>query len=150
MIETPPSFAAAPDSGHDLLAETLRAVRLTGSVFLDACFTAPFGLISPKRFDANTPMAHLRHVSVFHLIASGGCSVQLANGECREVSAGDIMLMPFADQHKFSNGRAVDVPLADDIVRPGRAEGNSGPSTTAAAAPKPAWCAALSNPRNFC
>jgi len=123
MIETPPSFAAAPDSGHDLLAETLRAVRLTGSVFLDACFTAPFGLISPKRFDANTPMAHLRHVSVFHLIASGGCSVQLANGECREVSAGDIMLMPFADQHKFSNGRAVDVPLADDLVRPGPLKG---------------------------
>jgi hypothetical protein len=71
MIETPPSFAAAPDSGHDVLAETLRAVRLTGSVFLDACFTAPFGIISPKRFDANSPMAHLRHVSVFHLIAAG-------------------------------------------------------------------------------
>jgi len=46
MIETPPSFAVAPDDDHDLLAETLRAVRLTGSVFLDACFTAPFGIIS--------------------------------------------------------------------------------------------------------
>ena len=69
MIETPPSLAIAPDNGHDVLAESLRAVRLTGSVFLDACFTAPFGIISPKRFDANSPMAHLRHVSVFHLIS---------------------------------------------------------------------------------
>src|ERR1700710_567210 len=71
MIQTPPSFAVAPDNDHDVLAESLRAVRLTGSVFLDACFTAPFGIISPKRFDAYSPMAHLRHVSVFHLVAAG-------------------------------------------------------------------------------
>ena len=123
MIETPPSFAAAPDSGPDVLAETLRAVRLTGSVFLDACFTAPFGIISPKRFDAHSPMAHLRHVSVFHLIAAGQCSVELASGERRNVSAGDILLMPFADQHKFWNGRAAEMPLADDVVRPGPLKG---------------------------
>ena len=123
MIETPPSFAAAPDSGHDVLAETLRAVRLTGSVFLDACFTAPFGIISPKRFDANSPMAHLRHVSVFHLIAAGKCSVELATGERRDISAGDILLMPYADQHKFWNGRTTEMPLADDVVRPGPLKG---------------------------
>jgi AraC-like DNA-binding protein len=123
MIETPPSFAAAPDSNHDVLAETLRAVRLTGSVFLDACFTAPFGIISPKRFDANSPMAHLRHVSVFHLIAAGKCSVELATGERRDISAGDILLMPYADQHKFWNGRTKEMPLADDVVRPGPLKG---------------------------
>ena len=123
MIETPPSFAIAPDKGHDVLAESLRAVRLTGSVFLDACFTAPFGIISPKRFDANSPMAHLRHVSVFHLIAEGECRVELATGERRKVSAGDIILMPFADRHKFSNGPAVEAPLADDVVRPGALKG---------------------------
>jgi AraC-like DNA-binding protein/mannose-6-phosphate isomerase-like protein (cupin superfamily) len=119
MIETPPSFAIAPDHGHDVLAESLRAVRLTGSVFLDACFTAPFGIVSPKRFDANSPMAHLRHISVFHLIAEGECSVELANGQRRNVSAGDIVLMPFADRHTFSNGRAIEVPLAEEVVRPG-------------------------------
>jgi AraC-like DNA-binding protein len=123
MIETPPSFANAPDNGHDVLAESLRAVRLTGSVFLDACFTAPFGIISPKRFDASSPMAHLRHISVFHLIAEGQCSVELASGQRRNVSAGDILLMPFADRHKFSNGRALEAPLADDIVRPGPLKG---------------------------
>jgi AraC-like DNA-binding protein len=123
MIETPPSFAAAPDDDHDLLAEALRAVRLTGSVFLDACFTAPFGIISPKRFDAFTPLAHLRHISIFHLIAAGECSVEVATGERRIVSAGDILLMPFADRHKFSNGRATEAPLADEVVRPGPLKG---------------------------
>jgi AraC family transcriptional regulator, alkane utilization regulator len=71
MIETPPSFAATPEiaRGHDVLAEMLRAVRLTGSVFLSARFTAPFGVISPKRFDERTPMARMTHISIFHLIA---------------------------------------------------------------------------------
>ena len=123
MIETPPSFAIAPDNSHDVLAESLRAVRLTGSVFLDACFTAPFGIISPKQFDANSPMAHLRHVSVFHLIAEGECDLELASGERRKVLAGDIILMPFADRHKFSNGRAPQAPLAHDVVRPGAMKG---------------------------
>src|SRR3979490_2630763 len=105
MIETPPSFAVAPDDDHDLLAETLRAVRLTGSVFLNACFTAPFGIVSRRQFDASTPMARLRPVSIFHLISAGECSIELASGERRNVSAGDILLMPFADTHKFWQGQ---------------------------------------------
>ena len=75
MIGTPPSFAGTPESvrdDYDVLAEMLRAVRLTSSVFLNACFSTPFGVISPKQYDETTPMAHLRHVSVFHLIAAGG------------------------------------------------------------------------------
>jgi AraC-like DNA-binding protein len=125
MIETPPSFAATPESARerDVLAETLREVRLTGSVFLSARFTAPFGIISPKRYDGSTPMARLRHISVFHLIAAGGCTVELATGERRDVSAGDLLLVPFADAHKFWNGENVDMMLADDVVRPSPLKG---------------------------
>jgi AraC-like DNA-binding protein len=120
MIETPRSFAGTPEAangGHDVLVEMLRAVRLTGSVFLDACFTAPFGLISPKRYDERTPMAHLRHISIFHLIAAGSCTIEIATGERRVVSAGDILLIPFADAHKFWNGDYAEMALASDIVR---------------------------------
>ena len=31
--------------------------------------------------------------------------------------------MPYADQHKFWNGRAAEMPLADDVVRPGPLKG---------------------------
>ena len=104
MIGTPPSFAGTPESAggeYDVLAEMLRAVRLTGSVFLNGCFTAPFGVITPKHFDERTPMAHLRHVSIFHLISAGACTVEIATGERRVARAGDILLLPFADAHKF-------------------------------------------------
>jgi AraC family transcriptional regulator, alkane utilization regulator len=126
MIGTPPSFAATPErdsADHDVLAEMLRAVRLTGSVYLNACFTAPFGIVSPKHFDEHTPMAHPRHVSIFHLISAGECSVELASGEQRKVSAGDILLMPFADTHKFWNGQPEELATADDVVRPGALKG---------------------------
>lgn len=121
MIETPPSFAATPefDRGADLLAEMLRSVRLSGAVFLSASLTEPFGLISPRRFDERTPMAQLRHVSIFHLISAGECTVELASGQRETVRAGDILLMPFADAHTFSSGEGGDLCSAEELVRPG-------------------------------
>jgi AraC-like DNA-binding protein len=126
MPGTPRSFAGTPDlppGGFDVLAETLRAVRLTGSVFLNARFTEPFGVVSPKQYDAGTPLAHLRHVSVFHLIASGGCTIEIATGERRTVSAGDVLLLPFADAHKFWQGDFVDMAFGPDLMRPGPVKG---------------------------
>ncbi len=101
----------------------LRALRLTGSVFLNARLTAPFGIISPKRFDERTPMARMTHISIFHLIASGGCTVQLASGERRTVSTGDILLMPFADEHRFWSGDGAKMAIAEDIIRPSPLKG---------------------------
>ena len=126
MSGTPPSFAARPDpprGGYDVLTETLRAVRLTGSVFLNARFSSPFGVVSPKQYDACTPLAHLRHVSVFHLIATGTCTIEIATGERRIVSAGDVLLLPFADAHKFWHGDFTDMAFGPDIMRPGPARG---------------------------
>jgi AraC-like DNA-binding protein len=121
MIETPQSFAATPhiDRGADVLTETLHAIRLSGAVFLSASLTAPFCLISPRHFDERTPMAHLRHVSIFHLIAAGECTVELANGRHETVRAGDILLMPFPDAHTFCSGEGGEMCSALDLVRAG-------------------------------
>jgi AraC-like DNA-binding protein len=126
MIATPPSFADTPESARnvsDVLADMLRAVRLTGSVFLNARFSAPFGVLSPKRYDARTPMAHLRHISVFHLIAAGTGTVEIATGERRSVSAGDILLLPLADAHKFWNGDFSEMAFGPDLMQPGPVKG---------------------------
>jgi AraC family transcriptional regulator, alkane utilization regulator len=126
MIGTPRSFARTPDlsrGGYDVLAEMLRALRLTGSVFLNARFSEPFGVVSPKQYDERTPLAHLRHVSIFHLIAAGACTIEIATGERRRVSAGDLLLVPFADAHKFWNGDYVEMAFGPDIMRPGPVKG---------------------------
>ena len=109
--------------GQDVLTETLRAIRLTGSVFLNARFSKPFGIITPDQFDAGTPLAHLRHVSIFHLIASGSCTVEIENGERCTVSAGDILLLPSAATHKVWSGDCARMAFSPDLMRPGPVAG---------------------------
>jgi len=126
MTGTPRSHAETPDRalpGPDLLSEMLKAVRLTGSVFLNASFSAPFGVISPKSYDEHTPMARLRHISILHLIVAGSCTLEAASGERREVRAGDLLFLPFADAHKFWNGAPAEMAAASEIVQPGTIEG---------------------------
>jgi AraC-like DNA-binding protein len=126
MTGTPRVFAETPDrasGGPDLLSEMLKAVRLTGSVFLNARFTAPFGLVSSKIYDDRTPMARLRHVSLFHMVVSGACRLETAKGQRFEVGAGELMFLPFADDHKLWNGNPVAMIPADNVIRPGPVEG---------------------------
>ena len=126
MSGAPHSFAATPEArpvGFDVLAETLQALRLSGSVFLNARFSAPFGVLSPKQYDAKTPLARLRHISVFHLIATGSCTVEIATGERRAVAEGDVLLLPFADAHKFWQGDYADMAFGPDLMRPGPVKG---------------------------
>jgi AraC-like DNA-binding protein len=98
-------------------------VRLTGSVFLHASFTAPFGVITPKYYDPGTPQAHLRHVSILHLIVSGSCTIETIEGERREVQAGDLLFLPFADQHKFWSGAPARMAPAAEVAEAGPIEG---------------------------
>ena len=127
MIGTPLSYAATPGSAgnYDVLAEMLRSLRLSGSVFLNANFSAPFGVLSPKDYDESTLLAHMRHISIFHLIAAGDCTVEIATGERRKVSAGDILLLPFAEAHKFWNGEFLEMAFGPDLMRAGPVKGLS-------------------------
>src|SRR5262249_8436733 len=126
--ETPPSFAATPpvvpaQSSPDILSDVLRSVRLTGAVFLNARLTAPFGITSPKRYDDGMPMAHMRHISVFHLIADGDCMIETVGGSPRKLSTGDLVLLPFADRHRFFKGEAQDSVFDPRQARQGPIEG---------------------------
>jgi len=128
MTKTPDSFANRPErpgqaAGPDALSELLRAVRLTGAVFFRGSFTAPFGLRSPERYDDRMPMAHLRHISLFHLIASGGCQFETANGAQHQLAAGDLLLMPFAGKHRFWSGDVSEFGFIPEFIRQGPVDG---------------------------
>ena len=43
-----PAILDSDSEDCDVLAEVLRSVRLTGSVFLSACFREPFGVSQPQ------------------------------------------------------------------------------------------------------
>src|SRR6476646_2013025 len=103
MIGRPDSRAATPDrsslAGPDLLSEMLKAVRLTGSVFLNGRFTAPFDVTDPTTYAERVPMARLRHVSILHLIVAGSCNFE-TGGERRHVSTGELLFLPFPNRYR--------------------------------------------------
>lgn len=136
MTGRPPAFADRPFppaadrgasphamSGPDVLSDVLRVVRLTGATFLTGRFTAPFGFVSPKRYDAAMPMAKLRHISIFHLVVAGECMIETASGERRRAVVGDLILLPFADQHRMWNGEVGEFISALSVLRRGPVDG---------------------------
>ena len=79
MTATPGTIANQPD----VLSELLRAMRLTGGVFMDGQFTTPFGIISPARWNAQDQMARLRHGAVVdHGAFVAGDTTTHHFGEC--------------------------------------------------------------------
>ena len=119
MTEKPDSPAKTPD----VLSDMLRAVRLTGAVFFSGRYTAPYGIRSPGRFNPALPMAHLRHVSVFHLLTAGTCMFESASGMRRQLTAGDLLLIPFADAHQFWQGDDAKIVPVETTVREGMQPG---------------------------
>jgi AraC-like DNA-binding protein len=47
----------------------------------------------------------------------------MKSGQRRHITAGDLMLVPFADEHRFWNGEPKDFAYGPDVVVPGPIEG---------------------------
>jgi hypothetical protein len=105
-----------------LLSEMLRAVRLTGIGVLRRLVHPPFRSISPKRFEERTPLAHMHHISIFHLVAHGRCTFETATATAATIGPGDLLLMPFADAHKFWAATPRRLRYVPDLVRPARSK----------------------------
>lgn len=92
----------------DALSEVLRVVQLSGAVFLDARFTAPWSVLSEKSealFAAYLPPSD--RVVSFHLITAGECWAMLPDdpaGALR-VRAGDLLVVPRGEAHIMGSAR---------------------------------------------
>ena len=77
----------------DPLSEVLRSVRLTGGVFLDAQFTAPWCVTSQMTAeDCNLLMAApAQQVIGYHVVVKGRLQVSVEGEPPIEVSAGEII-----------------------------------------------------------
>jgi AraC family transcriptional regulator, alkane utilization regulator len=92
----------------DALSDVLRAVRLSGAVYLNGEFGAPWSVEGPA--DAALCAAFLpsaRNVVTFHLITEGSCLAQLADevGDVLELSAGDLLVVPRGEIHVMASER---------------------------------------------
>jgi AraC-like DNA-binding protein len=90
----------------DALSEVLRVVQLTGAVFLDARFTAPWCVNSQQNealCAAYLPPSDC--VVSFHFITAGSCWAMLPDDPASAIalSAGDLLVVPQGESHIMSS-----------------------------------------------
>ncbi|QGZ57056.1 AraC family transcriptional regulator [Paraburkholderia acidiphila] len=106
----------------DAVSDVLRAIRLSGAVFLNGIFTAPWCLIG--RTDASLCGAYLppsERIVSYHLVVEGNCWVQLADdpGSAIHVHAGELLVVPQGETHIM--GSAIDLsPVPSDSLLAGQ------------------------------
>ncbi|CAN0470623.1 unnamed protein product, partial [Phaeothamnion confervicola] len=84
----------------DALSDVLRVVRLTGGVFLEARFTAPWsiqGKVEPQEVKGFVDRP--QHVIGFHYVVSGRLLASTFGGEPVEAVSGDLVIFPRNDLH---------------------------------------------------
>ena len=88
----------------DALSDVLRVIRLSGGVFLEAEFTAPWcvsGKIAAN--DCKPFLEAPRHVIASHFVAAGCMQLRPDGSDAIEVRAGEIVLLPHNSPHTFGS-----------------------------------------------
>src|SRR6185312_5170183 len=103
----------------DALSDLLQAVKLTGGVFLDAHFTAPWCISSGiGREDCRPFLSDPMQVIAYHYVTQGRMQVQVAGGDAVEVRAGEAVLLPQNDLHLIGSSIDVRPVNSHDLIQP--------------------------------
>ena len=89
----------------DALSEALKAVRMTGAIFFNAEFSAPWGFAAPPAQRVAPVLAPgTERLVQYHLVTEGSAVVGLEGAADMSVAAGDIVIFPHGDAHTVRNG----------------------------------------------
>jgi AraC-like DNA-binding protein len=110
-------MTAAPSP---ILHAALERLRLEGAIFLRAEYREPWAYQS---FAATQTAKILRpdaeRVILFHVVASGTCWVAVPGGERHWADAGDVIVLPYGDEHAMGGVRDADVvPMGTILALP--------------------------------
>lgn len=96
----------------DVLSDVLRVMRLSGGMFLEARFTAPWCVLSHVTAEDCRPyMADPARIIAYHYVVEGRMLVRRDGEAPVAVSAGQIVLLSQNDPHCL--GSTFDIPAAD-------------------------------------
>jgi AraC-like DNA-binding protein len=103
------------------ILEALRTLRLTGGIFLDCEFTAPWCVTASPIGPEEVGLLQLpfpSHVIAYHYVTHGRTILQVENREPITVEGGNVIVFPANDRHRLGsdlNGKAID---AKELVLP--------------------------------
>ena len=103
----------------DPLTDIVNSLRLTGGVFLEADFTAPWAIKSQVTGEDCKPFMPIpKQIIAYHVVIKGDVLVAIDDGESHEATMGDVILLPANDSHVLASGPSVRAVLADDLLLP--------------------------------
>lgn len=108
----------------DPLSSVLQAVKLSGGVFLDARFTAPWcvaAVLTPE--DCRPLLTQPAQVIAYHYVVEGRLLLGVEAEPPVEVSAGEIVLLPRNDPHVLASAAGLRPIRAAELVRPSESGG---------------------------
>jgi hypothetical protein len=103
----------------EVVPQVLDLVRLTGAVFFRADFRAPWAYKSPRTLDlAGALPPGAGTLVMFHIIAEGHCWIALEDGVKRDLSRGDVVVMPYGDAHSFGSPEYAEPVSITNLLAP--------------------------------
>ncbi|MDW9973046.1 helix-turn-helix domain-containing protein [Sinorhizobium meliloti] len=108
----------------DVLLDICRSMQLTGGVFLEAEFTAPWCVtsqIAPE--DCGPFMPQPAQLIAYHYVTAGRLILQTDGHSPVPVQAGEIILMPRNDEHVIGSSTNVRPVNAHFLIQPAAAGG---------------------------
>ena len=103
----------------DPLSEVLRSVRLTGGVFLDAHFTAPWCVFANMTAEDCAPfLAAPAQMIAYHVIIEGKLLVAIGAEPAIEARAGEVLLFPRNDAHTLASAHGLEAVRAGTLIQP--------------------------------
>jgi len=89
-------------SGPDVLGVALRQLRLDGAIFFRAELTEAFSFESTPNAVAGALRPGAERIILFHIVARGSCWVSVDDGERHHAARGDVIVLPYGDDHVMS------------------------------------------------
>jgi AraC-like DNA-binding protein len=115
---TPAMERRAPMDPQDPLSDLLRTMRLTGGVFLEAEFTAPWCVLAQVAPEDCRPLPAPAQLIAYHYVLAGRLQLQAEGEPPVALEAGEIVLLPRNDPHRL--GSALDIRPVDagQLIQP--------------------------------
>lgn len=108
MLNTTNLFAETTMTDYlgDVLSDTLRSMRISGSVLLREEYAAPWGVAIPNASQLAALFSVKPEVRIvaFHLVESGHCEIKLENGVVAVIEAGEMAVCFGGTAHQISQG----------------------------------------------
>ncbi|MGH8506773.1 MAG: AraC family transcriptional regulator [Stenotrophobium sp.] len=113
MIKKPQVLSETPALSADVLSDLLGGMHLAGAVMFRAEFRAPWSVSTPgTRKLAQTLPFRTEYIIPFHVIAAGGCWLELPEQAPVWLDQGDAVLLPYGISHRLGSRDAAEtVPL---------------------------------------